>query len=164
MPTTEGDTAQRFPLHGTRKPVWQCSPHPPALLRERWKEEDAQTVARFPPARGWNSLEGGHGAGRAPRFAVQIMNAPPLTFSVSPVMNDAASEARKAMACAISRGVARRPIGMVATRRAWSSDGRSRIMPVSTGPGATAFTRTPRPADCAASDIVRPITPALEAT
>jgi hypothetical protein len=80
-----------------------------------------------------------------------------------PVMNDALLEATNTMASAISSGRPARFSGTPATRPALRSAlpvKRSSIA-VSTGPGATALTRTPNAAASSAADLVRPSTACL---
>lgn len=91
---------------------------------------------------------------------------PPSTPMIWPVMNEAFSELTNTMAWAISSGVPARLSGMPAIRPAL----RSAVpvsrpsMSVSTGPGATALTRTPEPAASSATDFVSPSTACLLAT
>src|SRR5450432_2926537 len=70
---------------------------------------------------------------------------PPSTATICPVIKEDFADEANTMACAISSGFPRRLSGTLATRPAFLSAlpvNRSSI-PVSTGPGATAFTRTP---------------------
>src|SRR5258707_806186 len=76
---------------------------------------------------------------------------PPLGCTICPCTQDALSEARKATTSAISRGWPMRLNGLSAAMRAFASS----VLPawnrsVSTGPGATALTRTLRGASKAA--------------
>src|SRR4029077_11079641 len=88
---------------------------------------------------------------------------PPFTAMIWPVMNDALGEATNTIVSAISVGVPRRLSGTPATNPAFRSAepvNRSSI-PVSTGPGATALTRTPDAAPSSAADFVNPSTACL---
>src|ERR1700748_3342804 len=78
---------------------------------------------------------------------------PPLTLMICPVMNDALSEVTYRIASAISSGRPVRFIGTPAASAAFRSAlpvKRSSIA-VSTGPGATALTRTPEVAASSAA-------------
>jgi uncharacterized protein (DUF169 family) len=93
----------------------------------------------------------------------QLAVLPPSTLRICPVMNEASSDAMKTIACACSSERPRRPIGTVVTRAAFFSGVPvKRVnMPVSTGPGATAFTRIPDWAVSSATDLVMPSTACL---
>src|SRR5690348_15361875 len=84
---------------------------------------------------------------------------PPPTLSVWPVMNDAASDARKTTASATSSGRARRPSGVALTIEEISFSLPAAIMPCSRGvsvrPGATTFTRTPSRATSRATALLK---------
>src|SRR6478672_959254 len=78
-------------------------------------------------------------------------------------MNDALSDARNTMVRAISWGLPARLRGTPAIKPAFLSAlpvNRFSI-PVSTGPGATALTRTPNAAPSSAADLVSPSTACL---
>src|SRR5712671_6786171 len=78
-------------------------------------------------------------------------------------MNDALSEERKAMVCAISSGFPTRLSGTVDAKRAFLSSVPVKrfSIPVSIGPGATMLTRTPDAAASSAADLVSPSTACL---
>src|SRR5882757_2131588 len=88
----------------------------------------------------------------------QLTVLPPSTLRTWPVMNLASSEAMNTMPSATSSERPRRPIGTVVARAALFSDVPvKRVnMPVSTGPGATAFTRIPELTISRATDLVMP--------
>jgi len=79
------------------------------------------------------------------------------------VLNEASSEAMKTIALACSSETPRRPIGTVVTRAAlFSASARKPSqLPVSTGPGATSFTRIPDLTTSSATDFVMPSTACL---
>ena len=79
------------------------------------------------------------------------------------MMNDASSDAMKTIALASSSERPRRSIGTVLVRAAlFSGVPVKRVnMPVSVGPGATAFTRIPDLATSSATDLVMPSTACL---
>ena len=81
-------------------------------------------------------------------------------------MNAASSEAMKTIELPCSSGSPSRAIGTVDTKAAlFSGVAVKRVnMPVSTGPGATAFTRIPEPTTSSATDLVMPSTACLLAT
>src|SRR4029077_18150723 len=85
---------------------------------------------------------------------------PPLTRMIWPVMNVAFSEARNTIASAISSGLAPRLSGTDERKVAFLSGApvRRASMSVSTGPGATALTRTPKAAASSAAALVKPST------
>ena len=90
---------------------------------------------------------------------------PPSTISSVPVMNDAASESRKSVAFAMSRGVPTRPSGTAASVASLSvglSIQRCCIG-VCVGPGKTVLERMPSAANWIAMDFDIAIRPALEA-
>ena len=68
---------------------------------------------------------------------------PPVTGSVTPVMNPASSESRNAMAGTTSSGVALRPMGLSAAAACTIRSGVSLRKFVSIMLGATQFTVTP---------------------
>src|SRR6266404_5437327 len=88
---------------------------------------------------------------------------PPSAANDAPVIKAALSDARNTMVWAISSGAPSRWSGTVATKPAFlSSVPVKRLsIPVSIGPGATALTRTPRPATSIAADLVSPSTACL---
>ena len=89
---------------------------------------------------------------------------PPSTRKFDAVMNDASSLARNATAAAISDGSAKRPSGTCTSRRAARSGSfanSSMSSGVATGPGESAFTRTPWRANCTPSSRVIASTPPL---
>jgi hypothetical protein len=83
---------------------------------------------------------------------------PPSTRYDAPVMNDALSDARNMMVWAISSGLPIRLSGTVAASPAFLSavPVKRFNIPVSIGPGATKFTRTPDAAASSAADLVSP--------
>src|SRR3954464_2381787 len=93
----------------------------------------------------------------------QLAVLPPSTLRTWPVMYDASSDAMKTIALASSSERPRRAIGTVVTRAAlFSGVPVNRVnMPVSVGPGATAFTRIPDFASSSATDLVMPSTACL---
>src|SRR5580698_6650841 len=94
-------------------------------------------------------------------------NLPPSIAMDAPVIYGALSEATNNMVCAISSGVAVRLAGTVATKPAFAATSPpvNRLnISVSTGPGATALTRTPKAIASSAADFVRPSTACLLAT
>src|SRR5581483_11452897 len=91
---------------------------------------------------------------------------PPSTRNVAPVTYEDSSEARNSAPLTTSRGFARRPVGQWTRRRsraAGSSPKMRRRSGVSTGPGQSAFTRTPSRANCTASSRVIESTAPFEA-
>src|SRR5438046_5385531 len=82
---------------------------------------------------------------------------PPSTRKVAAFTYEDSSLARKSAAFTISRGFAIRPIG-TCTRRRSAAPGVSlqirRSSGVSTGPGQSAFTRTPCRANCTPSSLL----------
>ena len=78
-------------------------------------------------------------------------------------MNEALSEERKAIVCAISSGFPTRLSGTVDAKLAFLSEVLVNrfSMAVSIGPGATMFTRTPDAAASSAADFVSPSTACL---
>ena len=88
--------------------------------------------------------------------AIQICPIPPSTLISTPVMYDASCEAKKATAPATSSGCPNRFIGTFAITSFASSSAASLDSPfrsrigVTIGPGATVFTRMPRPTSSAA--------------
>src|SRR5438128_10041811 len=92
---------------------------------------------------------------------VAYMYSPPFTRRTSPVMNDARSEPRKAIASATSRAVPARPSEAPSAIAFFAASGKSFVMSVSIHPGLTAFTRTFRLPSSRASDFVNPISPAF---
>ena len=78
-------------------------------------------------------------------------------------MNDALSEERKAMVCAISSGFPTRLSGTVEASLAFlpAVPVNRFSIGVSIGPGAMTFTRTPVPAASSAADFVNPSTACL---
>src|SRR3989454_5552905 len=78
-------------------------------------------------------------------------------------MNDALSDERKTIVCAISSGLPTRLSGTVAVRPAFLSSVPVKrfSIPVSIGPGATILTRTPDEAASSAADLVSPSTACL---
>src|SRR5205814_10318980 len=96
------------------------------------------------------------------------LSPPPSTTNACPSPNPLRSgSARNRIACAISSGVANRPIGFTPSisaslyppPAAWSATSIS----VFTHPGHTAFTRTPLPPHSAARVRVSPTSPCFEA-
>src|SRR5216684_4837591 len=115
--------------------------------------------------------------------AIQICPIPPSTLISTPVMYDASCEAKNATAAATSSGCPNRFIGTFATVSFANSSKASFDSPVlpkigvTIGPGATVFTRMPRPANSAAAVLARersaafvaeyalaPVVPLLSAT
>src|SRR6266481_8035469 len=88
---------------------------------------------------------------------------PPSTGYDAPVINDALSDERKTIVCAISSGLPTRLSGTVAVRPAFLSSVPVKrfSIPVSIGPGATRLTRTPDGAASSAADLVSPSTACL---
>src|SRR6266851_5903401 len=76
-------------------------------------------------------------------------------------MNEARSDARKAIASATSRGVPARPSAAPSIIDFFACSDKSRVMSVSIQPGLTALTRMLRLPTSRASALVNPISPAL---
>src|SRR5205823_11233 len=112
------------------------------------------------PARGQRPHAGDHDP--SPAVGAHIPN-PPSTASTSPVTNPAASETRNRTARATSAGSPSRRSGVWSRIASRAVSGRASVSAVVTYPGATAFTRIPRPPSSLASDFVSPIRPALDA-
>src|SRR3990172_709052 len=93
----------------------------------------------------------------------QAIAMPPSTLSTCPVMYPAWSEARKATALAISEVSPLRPSGINPTIPSLRFSGTVSQISVSIYPAATALTVILREATSRASDLVKPIWPALEA-
>src|SRR5215204_1828328 len=91
----------------------------------------------------------------------QGMNRPPVTSNIAPVMKDASSEHRKAIALATSDGSPYRFIGIVLVKAAIASSDDAPDMAVWTGPGETQFAVMPCGAASSASVLLNPISPAL---
>src|SRR5204863_4136654 len=89
------------------------------------------------------------------------MYSPPFTRRTSPVMNEARSEPRKAIASATSRAVPARPSEAPSAIAFFAPSGRSFVMSVSIHPGLTAFTRMFLLPSSRAKDLVSPISPAF---
>src|SRR5207302_11325739 len=89
------------------------------------------------------------------------MYSPSFTRRTSPVMNDARSEPRNAIASATSRAVPARPSEAPSAIAFFAASGSSFVMSVSINPGLTAFTRTLRLPSSRASDFVNPMSPAF---
>src|SRR5216684_2720020 len=93
--------------------------------------------------------------------AIQICPIPPSTLISTPVMYDASCEAKNATAAATSSGCPNRFIGTFATISFANSSKASFDSPVlpkigvTIGPGATVFTRIPRPTSSAAAVLAR---------
>src|SRR5690606_33445609 len=81
---------------------------------------------------------------------------PPSTSTVAPVIALASSESRNRTVWATSSCSISRPSGTPARALSRRPSGHAVVIPVSMGPGATAFTRTPRGIAASASDLVRP--------
>jgi hypothetical protein len=78
-------------------------------------------------------------------------------------MYDAPGPARKRTTGAMSSGLPSRPSAICPMSAFRAASGSSAVMSVSMYPGATALTRTPRPASSLATALVRPMSPALDA-
>src|ERR1700691_5218364 len=102
-------------------------------------------------------------AGRGPPEENYRAVLPPSTRYDAPVINDALPDARNMMVSAISSGLPTRLSGTVAARAAFLSAVAVKrfSIPVSIGPGATMFTRTPDAAASSAADLVNPSTACL---
>src|SRR6266436_5022321 len=93
--------------------------------------------------------------------AIQICPNPPSTLISTPVMYDASCEAKNATTAATSSGCPNRFIGTFATISFANSSKASfgnPVLPkigVTIGPGATAFTRMPRPTNSAAAVLAK---------
>src|ERR1022692_3670039 len=101
-------------------------------------------------------MQRGYGLERASAYSGVTYAAvsPPSTRNVAPFTYEDSSLARNSAALAISRAVARRPIGRWMRRRSYAaglSEKRRMSKGVSTGPGHSALTRTPWRANCTAS-------------
>ena len=118
-------------------------------------------VAPHPPS-SLSGLRIGHGTAEIASLIISYKFHPPATSSVAPVMKLASSEARNAMAEAISAGSAILPSGVSAIIISLNLGLMTSLMVgVSVNPGRTAFTRTPLEPHSRASDFVRPIKPAF---
>src|SRR5690348_5359383 len=89
------------------------------------------------------------------------MTIPPSTTNTCPVMYAAYSDARKPTIPAMSFGVPRRSSGICAESVVRASGVIAAVMSVSMNPGATTLARIFRDASSFATDLVRPISPAL---
>ena len=82
---------------------------------------------------------------------------PPSTTNADPFTNDDSSLARKSAAFTISRGLPSRPVGQCTCLRANAAGSSPKIASrsgVSTGPGQSAFTRTPSRANWTPSSLL----------
>src|ERR1043166_4422501 len=106
-----------------------------------------------------------HGVTKALGFlcGLRYIYIPPFTPMISPVMNEASGEARKATAAATSSGLPKRPIGVICRTTSSEAAGTSAVMSVSMKPGATALTVAPFLANSRASVLVRAMRPPLAA-
>src|SRR4029077_6898495 len=94
---------------------------------------------------------------------VYCADLPPSMRYDAPVMNDALPDARNMMVWATSSGLPVLLSGTFAARLAFLSSVPVKrfSIPVSIGPGATMFTRTPDEAASSAADLVKPSTACL---
>src|SRR5271157_3190960 len=92
----------------------------------------------------------------------QPIRIPPFTFSTSPVMYPASSDARNLTACATSKSLPPWPRGMFFLMLSFNSADRAAVMAVSMNPGATAFTVMLRDPTSRATAMVKPISPAFD--
>src|SRR5437763_8966142 len=150
------NTVQRSCLFGDRRCWWRWAADSSARLT---------TALRRVPRRAVNCRrEQTRGASGRWREELRYCRYwPPLTQSVSPVMNAPPSLTRNITALAISAGLASRPTGILATIFSRISGGTAATIAVSVYPAAMTLTVMPRAALSSASALVKPIMPALAA-